>query len=103
MMGTVADLLAPVRAALTLLVVGIASLLAASVLAPQASAESVLVIAALGTATAAALGVHRLVVLPRSRPLMLPARWADDVLPRIAGRSTDVCHHPQRPRAPGLV
>ena len=74
MMGTVADHLAPVRAALTLLVVGIASLLAASVLAPQVSAESVLVIAALGTATAAALGVHRLVVLPRSRPLMLPAR-----------------------------
>lgn len=103
MMRTVAELLAPVRAAVTLVVVGIASLLAASVLAPQMSAESILVIAALGTASAASIGTHRLVVLPAPRPLMLPTRWAHEVLPRIAGRSTDVDHHPQRPRAPGLV
>lgn len=103
MTRTVADLLAPVRALLTLAVVGIASLLAASVLAPQVSAESVLVIAALSTATTAMLGSHRVVALPAARPLMLPARWFDDVLPRLAGRSTDVDHHPQRPRAPGHV
>ena len=100
---TVAELLAPVRAVLTLGLVAIASLLAASVLAPQVSAESVLVIAALGTATTALLVSRGLVVLPATRALMLPARWADEVLPRIAGRSTDVDHHPQRPRAPGHV
>lgn len=103
MIRTVADLQAPVRAAVTLTVVGIASVLAASVLAPTVSAESVLMLAALSTATTAMLGSQRLPVLPAARPLMLPARWADDVLPRLAGRSTDVDHHPQRPRAPGLV
>jgi hypothetical protein len=103
MTRTGGDLLAQVRAALTLVVVGIASLLAAAVLAPQVSAESVLVIAALSTATAALVGSRRLLVLPAARPLMLPARWADEVLPHLAGRSTDVDHHPQRPRAPGLV
>ncbi len=103
MIRTDAEPLAPVRAALTLAVVGLASLLAASVLAPQVSAESVLVIAALSTAATAVLGSRHLVVLPATRALMLPARWADDVLPRLAGGSTDVDHHPQRPRAPGLV
>ncbi len=103
MIRTVADLLAPVRAAVTLAVVGIASLLAASVLAPTVSAESVLVLAALSTAATAALGSRRMVAVPATRPLMLPARWADDVLPRLTGRSTDVDHHPQRPRAPGHV
>lgn len=97
------ELLAPVRAALTLLVVGIASLLAASVLAPQVSAESVLLIAALSTASTAVLGARRPVVVPLAQALMLPARWAGEVLPHLAGRSTDVEHHPQRPRAPGLV
>ena len=82
---------------------GFASLLSASVLAPQLSAESVLLIAALGTATTAMLGSRRLAVMPSSRALMLPARWAGEVLPHLAGRSTDVDHHPQRPRAPGLV
>ncbi|PKH43463.1 hypothetical protein SAMN05192575_10888 [Nocardioides alpinus] len=103
MVRTGGELLAPVRAALTLLVVAIASMLAASVLAPQVSAESVLVIAALSTATTALVGSHRTLVLPTTRPLMLPARWAHEVLPHLAGRSTDVDHHPQRPRAPGLV
>ena len=102
MFRTVADLVAPVRAVLTLGLVALASLLAASVLAPQVSAESVLVIAALSTATTAMLGPHRLAALPAARPLMLPARWADEVLPHLAGRSTDV-DHPQRPRAPGHV
>ena len=53
MFRTVAELVAPVRAVLTLGLVALASLLAASVLAPQVSAESVLVIAALSTATTA--------------------------------------------------
>ena len=100
---TVDEHLAPVRAALTLAVVGFASLLSASVLAPQLSAESVLVLAALGTATTAMLGSRLLAVRPAPRALMLPARWADEVLPHLAGRSTDVEHHPQRPRAPGHV
>lgn len=103
MIRTGGELLAQVRAALTLVVVGIASLLAASVLAPQVSAESVLLIAALSTATTAMLGARRVVVLPSAQALMRPARWAGEVLPHLAGGSTDVEHHPQRPRAPGLV
>lgn len=103
MTRTGTDLLAQVRAALTLLVVGLASALTASVMAPQVSAESVLLIAALSTATAAALRCHRVVVLAPAHALMLPARWAGEVLPHLAGGSTDVEHHPQRPRAPGLV
>ena len=103
MTRNVAELLAPVRALITLAVVGLASLLLASVLAPQLSAESVLVLTALSTATTAMLGSRLVAVLPAPRPLMLPARWFDDVLPRLAGRSTDVDHHPQRPRAPGHV
>ncbi len=107
MIRTGAELLASVRAALILTVVGIASLLAASVLAPtmatSIAAESVLVLTALGTAATAVLGSRRLIVGPTARPLMLPARWAGDVLPHLAGGSTDVEHHPQRPRAPGPV
>ena len=103
MTRTVVELSAQVRALVTLAVVGFASLLSASVLAPQLSAESVLVLAALGTATTAALGSRLLAVLPAPRALMLPARWADEVLPHLAGGSTDVDHHPQRPRAPGHV
>ncbi len=103
MRETVAELLAPVRTALTLLVVGIASLLAASVLAPQVSAESVLLIAALSTATTAILGSRRLIVLPSAQALMPPARWTGEVRAHLTGGSTDVEHHPQRPRAPGLV
>ena len=103
MTRTAAVLLAPVRPALIMTLVGIASLLTASVLAPTMSAQSVLVLAALTTATAAMLGARRLLVPPAPAALMLPARWADEVLPHLAGHSTDVVHHPQRPRAPGQV
>ena len=95
--------LASVRAALTLVVVGIAAAIAASVSAPQVSTEALLLVAALGAATAATLGSGRLVVLPAVRAVTAPATWAGEVLPRLAGRSTDVEHHPRRPRAPGLV
>ena len=103
MIRTVVELTAQVRALVTLVVVGFASLVSASVLAPQLSAESVLVLAALGTAATAVLGSRLLAVLPAPCALMPPARWADEVLPHLAGRSTDVDHHPQRPRAPGHV
>jgi uncharacterized membrane protein len=102
MTRTGGELLATVRAALTLVVVGVAAMLAASVSAPQVSTESVLLIAALSAATTATLG-SRLVVLPAAQPLMAPTTWAGEVLPHLAGRSTDVEHHPQRPRAPGPV
>lgn len=103
MTRTASELLARVRSVLTLLLVGVASALAASALAPLTSAESVLVIAALGTAATALLGSRHLLVLPPVRVLMRPARWAGEVLVHLTGRSTDVVHHPQRPRAPGLV
>lgn len=103
MTRTVGEYLARVRSVLTLLLVGVATVLAASVVAPVASAESVLLVAALSTAATALLGSRHLLVLPPSRVLMLPARWAGEVLVHLAGRSTDVIHHPQRPRAPGLV
>lgn len=103
MIRTAAALLAPVRPALTLALVGIASMLAASVLAPSMSAESVVVLAALSTATTARLGIRHLVVLPAAGAGRVPVRWADDVLPHLTGLSTDVDHHPLRPRAPGLV
>ena len=103
MTRTVGELLARVRSVLTLLLVGVATVLAASAVAPVASAESVLLVAALSTAATALLGSRRLVVLPLVRVLMLPARWAGEVLVHLAGGSTDVIHHPQRPRAPGLV
>lgn len=103
MTRTVAALLAPVRPALMLTLVGIATLLSASLLAPTMSAQSVLVLAALATATAAMLGARRVLVQPGPGTLRLPARRADEVLPHLAGRSTDVVHHPQRPRAPGPV
>jgi hypothetical protein len=103
MIRTAAVLLAQVRPALVMALLGIASLLTASVQAPTMSAESVLVLAALSTATTAMLGSRQMVVPPAPRALMLPARWAGDVLPHLSGGSTDVDHHPQRPRAPGLV
>lgn len=103
MTRTVGEYLARVRSVLTLLLVGVATVLAASVVAPVASAESVLLVAALSTAATALLGSRHLLVLPPARVLMLPARWAGEVLVHLAGRSTDVIHHPQRPRAPGLV
>jgi len=95
--------LVQVRPALTLALMGLASLLVASVLAPSMSAESVVVLAALTTATTARLGIRHLPVLPVRAARVLPALWADEVLPHLAGRSTDVDHHPLRPRAPGLV
>ena len=103
MTRSVGELLARVRSVLTLLLVGVATVLAASVVAPVAPAESVLLVAALGAAATALLDSRRLVVLPLVRAVMLPARWAGEVLVHLAGRSTDVVHHPQRPRAPGLV
>ena len=103
MIRTVVVLLAPVRPALVVALVGLASLLTASLVAPTMSVQSVVVLAALTTATAAMLGARRVAVLPAPGALMLPARWAYDVLPHLAGRSTDVVHHPHRPRAPGPV
>lgn len=103
MVRTAAELLALVRAVVTAVAVGLVSLVMASVVAPLASPESLLLIAALGAATAALLGSRRQVILSAGQPLRLPTRWTGEVLPRLTGRSTDVEHHPQRPRAPGLV
>jgi hypothetical protein len=103
MIRTAAVLMAPVRPALVMALVGLASLLTASLATPSMSAQSVAVLATLAAATAAVLVARRLAVLPAPAVRMRPTRWADEVLPHLAGRSTDVVHRPHRPRAPGAV
>lgn len=90
-------------------VLALASVVAAISLAPTASAtsamsaEALVVVASLATATAL-LGVHGPVVLPDAAlRALLPRRRAACVPLVLAGRTTDVGHHPVRPRAPGLV
>ena len=90
-------------------VVALASLVAAMSLAPTAStvsamsAEALVVLATLAAATAL-IGVHGPAVVPAAALRSLrPRPRAADVPLVLAGRTTDVCHHPVRPRAPGLV
>ncbi|MDZ5662866.1 hypothetical protein HN031_12305 [Nocardioides sp. zg-1308] len=90
-------------------VVALASLVAAISLAPTASAvsamstEALVVLAALATSTAL-MAVHGPAAVPDATLRSLrPRRRAVDVPLVLAGRTTDVGHHPVRPRAPGLV
>ena len=91
------------RAALVVALVGIVSLLVAASLASTVSAEHVIVVAALA-ATRALVGTRALLPVPGSRAYAVrPRRRAAAVPLVLAGRTTDVVHHPVRPRAPGLV
>jgi hypothetical protein len=90
-------------------VVTLASVVAAISVAPTASAvsamsaEALVVVASLAAATAL-MGVHGPVMLPDAAlRALLPRRRAACVPLVLAGRTTDVGHHPVRPRAPGLV
>lgn len=87
----------------------LASLVAAVSLAPSASAvsamsaEALVVLAGLAAATAL-IGVRGPAVVPDATLRALrPRRRAACVPLVLAGRTTDVGHHPVRPRAPGLV
>jgi hypothetical protein len=101
MVRTVADVAARARLALVLALLGVASLLAAS-LDPTATAQTVVVMTALSAATTLA-GVHCLLAVPDAGIHSLrPRRRAADIPLVLAGRTTDVVH-PVRPRAPGRV
>ena len=103
MVRTVAEVAARGRAALLLALAGLASLVAVASVEPSGSAQAVLVLAALSAATTA-VGVHCLLAVPAAGlGSLLPPRRSADVPLLLAGRSTDVVHHPARPRAPGQV
>ena len=87
------------RLALVVTLLGFASFLS---LTPTLSAQSLVALAARAAATA--LLAHCPVVSPHAAPASLqPRRRAAAVPLVLAGRTTDVVHHPVRPRAPGLV
>lgn len=103
MAGTVADVAARARLALALAVLGAASVLAVVSLDPSSTAQAVMALSAL-TAASALTGMHCLLAVPAAGPHSLrPPRRAADIPLVLAGRTTDVVHHPVRPRAPGLV
>ena len=100
---TVTGLAARGRLALVVALAGLVSLVVVVGLAPTTSAQSLLALAAL-TAAAAVLGTRAPVVLSYAPAGTLrPPRRASAVPLVLAGRTTDVVHHPVRPRAPGLV
>lgn len=85
------------------LLLAMASVVAAASLAPTMPTEAVLVLAALA-ATTALMGVHGPAAVPDATLRSLrPRRRAATVPLVLAGRTTDVGHHPVRPRAPGPV
>ena len=103
MVGTASEVARRHRAALVVALVGVASALVATSLAPTMTTQAVVVLAALTAATALS-GVHGLLPVPDAGLFSLrPRRRAVDIPLVLAGRSTDVVHHPARPRAPGLV
>ena len=103
MVRTVAEGVARTRAALVLVLAGLASLVAVAAVEPSGSAQALVVLGALSAATAT-VGLHCLLTVPAAGlGSLLPPRRSADVPLVLAGRSTDVVHHPARPRAPGQV
>lgn len=84
------------------LLLAMTALVAAASLAPSMPTQTVVVLAALAGAIAL-MGVHAPVTVPVTLRGLRPRRRAADVPLVLAGRTTDVVHHPVRPRAPGLV
>lgn len=82
---------------------GIASVLTAASATPTMTTQALVVLTAL-SAAAALTGVQHTLTLPGAGHRTLrPPRRASAVPLVLAGRTTDVVHHPVRPRAPGLV
>ena len=91
------------RFALVVVLLGVVSALTAASLAPTMSSQAVVVVATLCAATAL-MGTHAPVRVPDATLRSLrPPRRAADIPLVLAGRTTDVGHHPVRPRAPGRV
>jgi hypothetical protein len=100
MSRTVVEVTARVRHALLLALVGCASLVASSLVAPTMPAESLVVVAAMAAASATLVGLHLVAGPVPGHPALLVGR-ADAVPPILTGVTTDVVHHPLQPRAPG--
>ena len=97
------DAVARGRFALVVALLGVASVLSAASMAPTITTEGVAVLAALVAATSL-MGIHAPVRVPDATLRSLrPRRRAADIPLVLAGRTTDVVHHPARPRAPGRV
>jgi len=91
------------RLALVVALAGIASVLTAASATPTMTTQALVVLTAL-SAAAALTGVQHTLTLPGAGHRTLrPPRRAAAVPLVLAGRTTDVVHHPVRPRAPGLV
>lgn len=103
MVRTATDIAARARLALVLAVVAALALVAAATVDPTAGAQTALVLTALSAAASLA-AVHCLLAVPDAGIHSLrPPRRAAHVPLVLAGRTTDVVHHPVRPRAPGRV
>ena len=97
------DVAARGRFALVVALLSVVSVLTAASLAPTMSAQAVVVLAGLAAATTL-MGIHSPVRVPAATLHSLrPPRRAADIPLVLAGRTTDVVHHPVRPRAPGRV
>lgn len=102
MVRVVAELVARARLALVVGLATLASLVAAASIAPAMTTQAVVLLTALSAAGALA-GVHCLTAPDSVLDSLRPRRRAATVPLVLAGRTTDVVHHPVQPRAPGLV
>jgi hypothetical protein len=103
MAWTATDVAARARRALVVAIVAGLALLAAATVDPTAGPQTAVVLAALSSAASFA-AVHCLLAVPGAGIHSLrPPRRSAHVPLVLAGRTTDVVHHPVRPRAPGLV
>src|SRR5690349_6712661 len=100
-MTSTLDAVARGRLALAVALMGIASLVSASTVAPTATAQAVAVLAVV-TAAVALAGTHRPLAVPHAGAHSSRAPLRAARIPLVlAGRATDVVHQPVRPRAPG--
>lgn len=91
------------RFALVVALVGVASVLTAASATPTMTTQALVVLTALSAAVTLT-DVQQMLALPGAGHHGLrPPRRASAVPLVLAGRTTDVVHHPVRPRAPGLV
>ena len=91
------------RFALAIMVGGAVALLMPTLLATTVDAPSAVVLAALVSALIAAVGLNGQLATLVARALAPLPRAADSAPAHLAARVTDPCHHPLRPRAPGLA
>ncbi len=89
------------RFALVVALVAFASVLTAASAAPTMTTQALVVLTALSAAVA--LTDVQLTLPGAGHHGLRPPRRASVVPLVLAGRTTDVVHHPVRPRAPGLV